>query len=95
MARKRAARRHEVKAAMQVHGLTKAGTSLNLRIYADRKKIYFDPPYGIKFGSNWQVSTRKRDVKDGKVEEPVQHGEPSVRGAGDGQDRGQGDQSLR
>src|SRR6185437_66683 len=20
--------------------------------------IYFDPPYGIKFGSNWQVSTR-------------------------------------
>lgn len=26
--------------------------------------IYFDPPYGIKFGSNWQVSTRKRDVKD-------------------------------
>ena len=21
--------------------------------------IYFDPPYGIKFGSNWQVSTRK------------------------------------
>ena len=29
--------------------------------------IYFDPPYGIKFGSNWQVSTRKRDVKDGKA----------------------------
>ena len=29
--------------------------------------IYLDPPYGIKFGSNWQVSTRKRDVKDGKV----------------------------
>ncbi|MCC6483726.1 MAG: site-specific DNA-methyltransferase [Armatimonadetes bacterium] len=27
--------------------------------------IYIDPPYGIKFGSNWQVSTRKRDVKDG------------------------------
>ena len=30
--------------------------------------IYMDPPYGIKFGSNWQVSTRKRDVKDGKVD---------------------------
>jgi adenine-specific DNA-methyltransferase len=30
--------------------------------------IYMDPPYGIKFGSNWQVSTRKRDVKDGKAE---------------------------
>jgi adenine-specific DNA-methyltransferase len=31
--------------------------------------IYMDPPYGIKFGSNWQVSTRKRDVKDGKLED--------------------------
>lgn len=30
--------------------------------------IYIDPPYGIKFGSNWQVSTRDRDVKDGKAE---------------------------
>lgn len=28
--------------------------------------IYFDPPYGIKFNSNWQVSTRTMDVKDGK-----------------------------
>lgn len=28
--------------------------------------IYMDPPYGIKFGSNWQVSTRKREVSDGK-----------------------------
>jgi len=26
--------------------------------------IYLDPPYGIKFGSNWQVSTRERSVKD-------------------------------
>ena len=31
--------------------------------------IYIDPPYGIKFGSNWQVSARKRDVKDGKLED--------------------------
>ena len=30
---------------------------------------YIDPPYGIKFGSNWQVSTKKRDVKDSKVED--------------------------
>lgn len=30
--------------------------------------IYIDPPYGIKFGSNWQVSTRKREVKDGKTD---------------------------
>lgn len=26
--------------------------------------IYFDPPYGIKFGSNWQVSTQNREVGD-------------------------------
>lgn len=31
--------------------------------------IYFDPPYGIKFNSNWQVSTQSRDVKDGKKED--------------------------
>jgi adenine-specific DNA-methyltransferase len=31
--------------------------------------IYIGPPYGIKFGSNWQVSARKRDVKDGKLED--------------------------
>ncbi|WP_292515309.1 site-specific DNA-methyltransferase [Mesorhizobium sp.] len=31
--------------------------------------IYFDPPYGIKFNSNWQVSTLSRDVKDGKKED--------------------------
>lgn len=30
--------------------------------------VYIDPPYGIKFNSNWQVSARNRDVKDGKVE---------------------------
>ena len=37
--------------------------------------IYIDPPYGIKFGSNWQVSTRKRDVKDGKVEDAAREAE--------------------
>ncbi|MBP2269233.1 adenine-specific DNA-methyltransferase [Pseudarthrobacter sp. PvP004] len=31
--------------------------------------VYIDPPYGIKFGSNWQVSARRRDVKDGKLED--------------------------
>ena len=31
--------------------------------------IFFDPPYGISFGSNWQVSTRSRDVKDGKLDQ--------------------------
>ena len=31
--------------------------------------IYIDPPYGIKFGSNFQPSVGKRDVKD-KDERP-------------------------
>jgi adenine-specific DNA-methyltransferase len=37
--------------------------------------IYMDPPYGIKFGSNWQVSTRKRDVKDGKIDDATRQPE--------------------
>ena len=39
------------------------------RLKGKVQTIYLDPPYGIKFGSNWQVSTRKRDVKDGKAED--------------------------
>ena len=30
--------------------------------------IYFDPPYGIKFNSNFQWSTTSRDVRDGNVQ---------------------------
>ena len=30
--------------------------------------IYIDPPYGIRFDSNFQWSTTSRDVKDGKLE---------------------------
>jgi len=30
--------------------------------------IYFDPPYGIKFNSNFQWSTTNREVKDGKTD---------------------------
>ena len=37
--------------------------------------IYLDPPYGIKFGSNWQASARKRDVKDGKLEDAAREAE--------------------
>ncbi len=37
--------------------------------------IYMDPPYGIKFGSNWQVSTRKREVKDNKLTDFVRQPE--------------------
>ena len=29
--------------------------------------VFFDPPYGIKFNSNFQWSTTSRDVKDGNV----------------------------
>ena len=28
--------------------------------------VYMDPPYGIKFGGNFQPFVRKRDVKDGR-----------------------------
>ena len=37
--------------------------------------IYIDPPYGIKFGSNWQVSTRKRDVRDGRAQDTTRQPE--------------------
>ena len=37
--------------------------------------IYLDPPYGIKFASNWQVSTRKRDVRDGRAEDTTRQPE--------------------
>ena len=30
--------------------------------------IYLDPPYGLKFNSNFQWSTTSRDVKDGKAD---------------------------
>jgi len=45
------------------------------RLRGKVQTIYIDPPYGIKFGSNWQVSTRKRDVKDGKVEDATRQPE--------------------
>jgi len=37
--------------------------------------VYIDPPYGIRFGSNWQVSTRKREVKDGRPEDATRQPE--------------------
>jgi adenine-specific DNA-methyltransferase len=39
------------------------------RLRGKVQMIYVDPPYGIRFESNWQVSARKRDVKDGKLED--------------------------
>jgi adenine-specific DNA-methyltransferase len=46
-----------------------AGLDSRERLRGKVQMIYVDPPYGIKFGSNWQVSARKRDVKDGKIED--------------------------
>ena len=37
--------------------------------------IYIDPPYGINFGSNWQASTRRRDVKDGSKDDTTRQPE--------------------
>lgn len=53
------------------------GDSLNVmaslaereRLRGKVQMIYIDPPYGIRFGSNWQVSARRREVKDGKLED--------------------------
>lgn len=37
--------------------------------------IYMDPPYGIKYGSNFQPFVNKREVKDGKDEDLTQEPE--------------------
>lgn len=37
--------------------------------------MYFDPPYGIKYGSNFQPFVNKRDVKDGKDQDLTQEPE--------------------
>lgn len=31
--------------------------------------IYIDPPYGVKFNSNWQTTVNRRDVRDGRLED--------------------------
>ncbi len=37
--------------------------------------VYFDPPYGIRYGSNFQPFINKRDVKDGRDEDLTQEPE--------------------
>jgi adenine-specific DNA-methyltransferase len=37
--------------------------------------IYFDPPYGVKFGSNFQPFVRKHDVKHGADDEMIREPE--------------------
>src|SRR4051812_23780849 len=45
------------------------------RLRGKVQMVYIDPPYGIKFGSNWQVSTRSREVKDGRREDSAREAE--------------------
>ena len=37
--------------------------------------IYIDPPYGIKFGSNWQVSTRTATSRTASSRTPAREAE--------------------
>lgn len=37
--------------------------------------VYFDPPYGIKFNSNFQWSTTTREVADGKIDQITRESE--------------------
>ena len=46
-----------------------ASLAENERLRGRVQMIYFDPPYGIKFNSNWQPSTKSTNVKDGKKED--------------------------
>ncbi|MCT1354495.1 site-specific DNA-methyltransferase [Gordonia sp. p3-SID1431] len=45
------------------------------RLRGKVQMVYIDPPYGIKFGSNWQVSARNRTVRDGKLEDSAREAE--------------------
>lgn len=45
-------------------GMTSLAEKENLK--GKVQTVYIDPPYGIKFNSNWQVSTNDRSVADGK-----------------------------
>ena len=37
--------------------------------------VYIDPPYGIRYGSNFQPFVNKRDVRDGRDEDLTQEPE--------------------
>ena len=39
------------------------------RLRGKVQTIFVDPPYGVSFGSNWQVSTQSRDVRNGKLDQ--------------------------
>jgi adenine-specific DNA-methyltransferase len=57
--------------SLQVMGSLAERESLRGKV----QMVYIDPPYGIKFGSNWQVRASKRDVKDGKLDDAARESE--------------------
>jgi len=63
--------------SLQVMASLAARESLRGKVQCD----YFDPPDRIRFNSNWQVSTRSRDVKDGSQADILAPGERSSRAA--------------
>jgi very-short-patch-repair endonuclease/DNA modification methylase len=79
-AERQAPLRHAIEFYQHKHGWTNrliAGDSLLVMNSLLEKEglagkvqmIYIDPPYGIKYGSNFQPFVNKRDVKDGKDED--------------------------
>ena len=79
-AERKAPLRHAIEFYKHAHGWTNrliAGDSLLVMNSLLEKEglagkvqmIYIDPPYGIKYGSNFQPFVNKRDVKDGKDED--------------------------
>ena len=57
--------------SLQVMGSLAERESLRGKV----QMIYMDPPYGIKFGSNWQARTSNRDVKDGRLDDAAREAE--------------------
>ena len=79
-AERKAPLRHAIEFYQHKHGWTNrliAGDSLLVMNSLLEKEglagkvqmIYIDPPYGIKYGSNFQPFVNKRDVRDGKDED--------------------------
>jgi adenine-specific DNA-methyltransferase len=79
-AERQAPLRHAIEFYQHKHGWTNrliAGDSLLVMNSLLEKEglagkvqmIYIDPPYGIKYGSNFQPFVNKRDVKDGRDED--------------------------
>lgn len=57
--------------SLQVMGSLAERESLRGKV----QMIYIDPPYGIRFGSNWQVRTSKRAVQDGRMDDAAREAE--------------------